>query len=74
MLGALYYSLFPGIFCLSVVAYSAKKYKMAIFRHKPSQFWIFWPRVTYSYRSHLCKTPEPNVSSLLHTFKQPMQL
>jgi hypothetical protein len=41
----------------SVVAYIAKKYELAIFRPKPSQFWIFWPssEVTYPYRSDFCK-------------------
>jgi hypothetical protein len=52
----------------STVAYSAKKYKTAIFRPKPSRCWIFGlvPKspTQYSYRSDLCKTPEPNISSL----------
>jgi hypothetical protein len=51
----------------SVVAYSAKKYKLAIFRQKPTHCWIFGlvpksPTLT----GLICvKTLEPNISSKL---------
>ena len=53
MFGALYFNFYQlNFFCH--VGDSSKKYKMAIFKSKPSKLCIFWPN---PYRSDLCRNP-----------------